>query len=124
MSFFFAIATLMVGANAARPLKRGIFIGEVVQSLRASLYLAYVLLTVAVGCVMGAFASAGFLVLPPIPMYMVNMGFTVGVGLTVVFLASTYSKILHVLEIMSKRIRALIYRFRIGVLRHQVDQLG
>jgi hypothetical protein len=26
-------------------------------------------LTVSVGCVMGAFASAGFLVLPPIPKY-------------------------------------------------------
>ncbi|CAK9203077.1 unnamed protein product, partial [Sphagnum troendelagicum] len=91
MSFFFAIATLMVGASAARPPKRGIFIGEVVRSLRASLTLAYILLTISVGCVMGAFASAGFLVLPPIPKYMVNMGVTVGIGVTVVFLAWTSS---------------------------------
>jgi hypothetical protein len=87
LSFFFAIATLMVGASAARPPKHGIFIGEVVQSLRASLSLAYILLTVSVGCVMGAFTSAGFLVLPPIRDYMINMGVTFGIGVTVVFLA-------------------------------------
>ncbi len=69
MSFFFAIATLMVGASVAHPPKHGIFIGKVVRSLWASLSLAYLLLTVSVGCVMGAFASAGFLVLPPIPKY-------------------------------------------------------
>ncbi len=72
MSFFFAIATLMVGVSAARPPKHDIFIGEVVRSLWDSLSLAYTLLTISVGCVMGAFASAGFLVLPPIPKFMVN----------------------------------------------------
>jgi hypothetical protein len=111
MSFFFAIATLMVGASAARPLKRGIFIGEVVRSLRASLSLAYILLTISVGCVMGAFASAGFLVLPPIPKYMVNMGVTVGIGVTVVFLAWTSSKELHVLKVMKMIVKTL-YRTR------------
>jgi ankyrin repeat protein len=98
MSFFFAIATLMVGASAARPPKRGVFIGEVVRSLRASLSVAYILLTISVGCVMGAFASAGFLVLPPIPKYMVNMGVTVGIGVMVVFLTWTSSKVLYVLK--------------------------
>jgi hypothetical protein len=102
MSFFFAIATLMVGASAARPPKLRIFIGEVVRSLRASLSLAYILLTISVGCVMGAFASAGFLVLPPIPKYMVNMGVTVGIGVMVVFLAWTSSNVLYVLKIMWK----------------------
>ncbi len=102
MSFFFAIATLMVGASAAGPPKRNIFIGEVVRSLRASLSLAYILLTISVGCVMGAFASAGFLVLPPIPKYMVNMGVTVGIGVMVVFLAWTSSNVLYVLKIMWK----------------------
>ncbi len=72
------------------------------RSLRASLSLAYILLTVSVGCVMGAFASAGFLVLPPIPKYMVNMGVTVGIGVTVVFLAWTSSKVLYVLKVMKK----------------------
>jgi hypothetical protein len=53
MSFFFTIATFRVGASAARPPKHGIFIGEVVRSLRDSLSLAYILLTISVGCVMG-----------------------------------------------------------------------
>ncbi|CAK9863761.1 unnamed protein product [Sphagnum jensenii] len=109
ISFFFAIATLMVGATAARPLKRGMFIGEVVRSLRASLSLAYILLTVSVGCVMGAFASAGFLVLPPIPKYMVNMGVTVGIGVTVVFLAWTSSKVAYVLNVIKKIVKKIIY---------------
>ncbi len=104
MSFFFAIATLMVGASVARPPKHDIFIGEVVQSLLDSLSLAYILLTISVGCVMGAFANAGFLVLPPIPKYMVNMRVTVGIGVMVVFLAWTSSKVLYVLKIMWKRI--------------------
>jgi hypothetical protein len=51
---------------------------------------------------MGAFASAGFLVLPPIPKYMVNMGVTVGIGVMVVFLAWTSSNVLYVLKIMWK----------------------
>jgi ankyrin repeat protein len=109
MSFFFAIATLMVGASAARPPKRGIFIGEVVRSLRASLSLAYILLTISVGCVVGAFASAGFLVLPPIPKYMVNMGVTVGIGVTVVFLAWTSSKVPYVGKVMENIVKKIIY---------------
>ncbi|CAM6037706.1 unnamed protein product [Sphagnum compactum] len=109
LSFFFAIATLMVGASAARPPRHGIFIGEVVESLRASLSLAYILLTISVGCVMGAFASAGFLVLPPIPKYMVNMRVTVGIGVTVVFLAWTSSKVLYVLRMIVYK----MYRTRI-----------
>ncbi len=107
MSFFFAIATLMVGASAARPPKRGIFIGEVVRSLRASLSLAYILLTISVGCVMGAFASAGFLVLPPIPKYKVNMGVTVGIGVTVVFCPS---KVVYVLKVMKMIVKETIFQ--------------
>jgi hypothetical protein len=110
MSFFFAIATLMVGASAARPPKLGIFIGEVVRSLRASLSLAYILLTISVGCVMGAFASAGFLVLPPIPKYMVNMGFTVGIGVTVVFLAWGSSNLLFTLKVLKKIVKKTIFQ--------------
>ncbi len=65
-------------------------------SLWASLSLAYLLLTVSVGCVMGASASAGFLVLPPILKYMFNMGVTLGIGVTVLFLAWTLVKVLFV----------------------------
>ncbi|CAM6010277.1 unnamed protein product, partial [Sphagnum balticum] len=81
MSFLFAIATLMVGANAARPPRQDKYIGEVVRTLRTLLSLAYSLLTVSVGCVLGAFASAGFLVLPPVRRYTVTMGATLGIGL-------------------------------------------
>ncbi|CAK9261368.1 unnamed protein product [Sphagnum jensenii] len=125
LSFFFAIATLMVGASAARPPKHGIFIGEVVQSLRASLSLAYILLTVSVGCVMGAFTSAGFLVLPPIRDYMINMGVTFGIGVTVlfpIFLAWTSFKVLFVLKVMKmiikKIVKNIIFKMcRIAIMR-------
>jgi hypothetical protein len=68
---------------------------------------------------MGAFASAGFLVLPPIPKYKVNMGVTVGIGVTVVFLAWMSSKVPYVLkkilrsDIMEK---ILSDKFRIKLL--------
>jgi len=84
LSFFFSIATFMVGANVAFPPPEDIYIGEVVQSLRWKLRLAYFLVSAAVFFVIGAFASAGFAVLPPIPKYTVNMALTVGIGVTVV----------------------------------------
>ncbi|CAK9857027.1 unnamed protein product [Sphagnum jensenii] len=84
LSFFFSIATFMVGANVALPPPEDIYIGDVVQSLRWKLKLAYGLVSAAVFFVMGAFASAGFAVLPPIPKYTVNMALTVGIGVTVV----------------------------------------
>jgi hypothetical protein len=58
---------------------------------------------------MGAFASAGFLVLPPIPKYMVNMGVTVGIGVTVVFLAWTSSKVPYVGKVMENIVKKIIY---------------
>jgi ankyrin repeat protein len=84
LSFFFSIATFMVGANVALPPREDIYIGDVVQALRWKLTLAYCLVSAAVFFVMGAFASAGFAVLPPIPKYTVNMALTVGIGVTVV----------------------------------------
>jgi len=84
LSFFFSIATFMVGANVAFPPPEDIYIGDVVQSLRWKLRLAYYLVSAAVFFVIGAFASAGFAVLPPIPKYTVNMALTVGIGVTVV----------------------------------------
>jgi ankyrin repeat protein len=106
MSFLFAIATLMVGANVARPPRQDKYIGEVVQTLRTLLSLAYSLLTVSVGCVLGAFATAGFVVLPPVRRYTVTMGATLGIGLVVVFLSWTSSwissKVLYVLKIIKE----------------------
>ncbi len=84
LSFFFSIATFMVGANVALPPKEHDYIGDVVQSLRWKLQLAYCLVSAAVFFVIGAFACAGFAVLPPIPKYTVNMALTVGIGVTVV----------------------------------------
>ncbi|CAM6021482.1 unnamed protein product [Sphagnum balticum] len=84
LSFFFAIATFMVGANVALPPGEDDYIGDVVESLRWKLTLAYSLVSAAVFFVIGAFACAGFAVLPPIPKYTVNMALTVGIGVTVV----------------------------------------
>ncbi|CAK9269408.1 unnamed protein product [Sphagnum jensenii] len=119
LSFFFAIATLMVGATAARPPKKETYIGVVVQSLRTSLRLAYALLTVSVACVMGAFASAGFVVLPPIHSYTTVMQATVSIGVMVVFLAWTSSTVFKVLTRMQTKIQRRwweIYREQLQVL--------
>ncbi|KAH8972070.1 hypothetical protein BDL97_02G175200 [Sphagnum fallax] len=116
LSFFFAIATLMVGATAARPPKKETYIGVVVQSLRTSLRLAYALLTVSVACVMGAFASAGFVVLPPIHSYTTVMRATVSIGVMVVFLAWTPSTVCKIVTSIQTRIqrrgRKIYYRYR------------
>jgi hypothetical protein len=113
MSFLFAIATLMVGANAARPPRQDKYIGEVVRTLRTLLSLAYSLLTVSVGCVLGAFACAGFLVLPPVRRYTVTMGATLGIGLVVVFLSWTSpwvsSKVLYALKIIEAVFATILY---------------
>jgi hypothetical protein len=108
MSFFFAIATLMVGATAARPPKKDTYIGVLVRSLRASLRLAYALLTVSVACVMGAFASAGFVVLPPIQSYTTIMQATVGIGVMVVFLAWVSSTLFKVLTKLLIKIQFVV----------------
>ncbi|CAK9872133.1 unnamed protein product [Sphagnum jensenii] len=105
LSFFFAIATLMVGATAARPPKKETYIGETVRCLQSSLRLAYGLLTVSVACVMGAFASAGFVVLPPIHSYTTVMQATVSIGVMVVFLAWTSSTVFNVLTSIQIKIR-------------------
>ncbi|CAM6043887.1 unnamed protein product [Sphagnum compactum] len=113
LSFFFAIATLMVGATAARPPKKDTYIGVVVRSLRTSLRLAYALLTVSVACVMGAFASAGFVVLPPIGSYTTIMQATVGIGVMVVFLAWTSSTVCKVLLKVLTKLQDIVEDFMV-----------
>jgi hypothetical protein len=108
MSFFFAIATLMVGATAARPPKNNTYIGVTVRSLRSSLRLAYALLTLSVACVMGAFASAGFVVLPPIHSYTTVMQATVSIGVMVVILAWLLSPVSKVLFKVLTRIQLIL----------------
>jgi hypothetical protein len=97
LSFFFAIATLMVGATATQTPQTGTYIGVEVRSLRMLLRLAYALLTVSVACVMGAFASAGFVVLPPIHGYTTVMLATVSIGVLLVYLAWTSSTMFKIL---------------------------
>jgi hypothetical protein len=99
----------MVGATAARPPKKDTYIGVVVQSLRASLQLAYAFLTISVACVMGAFASAGFLVLAPIRSYTTVMQATVGIGVMMVFLAWKSSTVVKVLFKVLTRINEFEY---------------
>jgi ankyrin repeat protein len=83
LSFFFAIATVLAGADAAMPSLDDAFIARVVESVRRSLIVASILLVVSVVCVLGAFASGGFAVLPPLLKYDTSMIITVCVGGTV-----------------------------------------
>jgi ankyrin repeat protein len=83
LSFFFAIATVLAGADAAMPSLDDAFIGRVVKSVRRSLIVASILLVMSVVCVLGAFASGGFAVLPPVLKYDISMIITVCVGGTV-----------------------------------------
>ncbi|CAK9218970.1 unnamed protein product [Sphagnum troendelagicum] len=83
LSFFFAIATVLAGADAAMPSLDDAFIGRVVKSVRTSLIWASILLVMSVVCVLGAFASGGFAVLPPLLKYDTSMIITVCVGGTI-----------------------------------------
>jgi ankyrin repeat protein len=83
LSFFVAIATVLAGADAAMPSLDDAFIARVVKSVRRSLIVASILLVMSVVCVLGAFASGGFAVLPPVLKYDTSMIITVCVGGTV-----------------------------------------
>jgi hypothetical protein len=80
LSFFFAIATVLAGADAALPNLRDEFIGKCVKSVKGALIRATNLLVTSVVCVLGAFASAGFPALPPLLNYDTNMIITVCFG--------------------------------------------
>jgi len=85
LSFFFAISALLVGVTIARPSKKETAIRNVMLSLRFQLGLAYNYLILSVVSAMGAFISAGFVVLPPIHSYTAVMAVTVGLGMCYVF---------------------------------------
>jgi ankyrin repeat protein len=92
LSFFFAIATVLAGADAALPNLRDDFIGRRVKSVEMALIRATILLVISVVCVLGAFASAGFAVLPPLLKYDTSMIITVCLGGTICML--TLAKII------------------------------
>jgi ankyrin repeat protein len=86
LSFFFAIATVLAGADAALPNLRDDFIGRQVKSVERAHVRATILLVISVVCVLGAFASAGFAVLPPLLKYDTSMIITVCLGGTICML--------------------------------------
>ncbi|CAK9209795.1 unnamed protein product [Sphagnum troendelagicum] len=81
LSFFLAIATVLVCAYAAMPSLPHTYIGEAVKSLRKTLIVASTLFLLSVFFVLGAFASAGFAVLPsPHRAYKLSMYSTVAIA--------------------------------------------
>ncbi|KAH8960378.1 hypothetical protein BDL97_06G128900 [Sphagnum fallax] len=92
LSFFFAIATVLAGADAALPNLQHDFIGRQVKSVERALIQATILLVISVVCVLGAFASAGFAVLPPLLKYDTSMIITACLGGTICML--TLAKII------------------------------
>jgi len=80
LSFFFSIATVIAGADAAFP-KKGLILKDAVISIRHGVIWASYLLFLSVLCVIGTFSTIGFAILPPIPKYRVNMYCTLAIGL-------------------------------------------
>ncbi len=84
LAFFFAIATVLAGAYAAVPSLEGeLFIARALKSVKISLIGVCFLFAMSVVCVLGAFASGGLAVLPPVLKYDTSMIITVCVGETV-----------------------------------------
>jgi len=105
LSFFFAIATVLAGADAAMPSLDDAFIGRVVKSVKRSVILASILLVMSVVCVLGAFASGGLAVLPPLLKYDTSMIITVCVGGTIcmIILAKFLRKLAKAIHIHVQR---------------------
>jgi hypothetical protein len=80
LSFFFAISALLTGLTVARPIKKETAIRTEMLFSRLQLVGAYMNLIISVVFAIGAFISAGFVVLPPIPSYTAVMAVTVGIG--------------------------------------------
>ncbi|KAH9560934.1 hypothetical protein CY35_06G135100 [Sphagnum magellanicum] len=81
LSFFLAIATILAGAAAPLPsLVFDEFIWSRVKSIERALLQTTSLLVISVVCVLGAFASAGFAVLPPLLKYDTSMIIAVCLG--------------------------------------------
>ncbi|KAG0569217.1 hypothetical protein KC19_6G074200 [Ceratodon purpureus] len=79
LSFFFSIATVMAGAGGVLPMRER-FIKDAVQKVRRALLWTALLLAGSVIFVLGAFATAGYVVLPPIPKYRNDMIITIVLG--------------------------------------------
>ncbi|CAM6058750.1 unnamed protein product [Sphagnum tenellum] len=83
LSFFFAIATVLSGAEAAFPDLDAVFIVKAVHIVRRALIWTSILLVFSVITVLGAFVCAGFTVLPPIARDVNNMTISTVFGMLV-----------------------------------------
>jgi ankyrin repeat protein len=83
LSFFFAIATVLSGAEAAFPDLDAVFIVKAVKIVRRALIWTSILLVFSVITVLGAFVCAGFAVLPPIARDVNNMTISTAFGMLV-----------------------------------------
>ncbi len=83
LPFFFAIATVILGAKVAFPDLDVIFITEALPSVRKELQFTSTLLVCSVMTVLRSFVCAGFVVLPPIHRDTKNMKISVAIGLIV-----------------------------------------
>jgi len=70
LSFFFAIATVLANACVTMPSPQRVFIGTVVEKVRKTFILPYIFFLLSVSCVLVAFTTAGFAVLPPTDRWM------------------------------------------------------
>ncbi|CAK9208071.1 unnamed protein product [Sphagnum troendelagicum] len=78
LSFFFAMATFLAAAGASIPSK-----GITLAHVRGAVHMASFYLVVSISCAMGAFATAGIVILPHAMKYRGNMIVTVALGGTV-----------------------------------------
>jgi hypothetical protein len=92
LSFFFATATVLAGADAALPNLQDDFIGRRMKSVERALIRTTILLVILVVCVLGAFASACFAALPPLLKYDSSIIIIVFLGGTICML--TLAKII------------------------------
>jgi ankyrin repeat protein len=75
LSFFFAMATFLAAAGASIPSK-----GITLAHIRGAVHMASFYLVVSISCAMGAFTTAGFVILPHAMKYRGNMIGTVALG--------------------------------------------
>ena len=80
LSFFFAIATIIVGADAAFPMHQSTYIGEVSKTMKLLLRRAIKLLLISLVCVLGAFGSAAVVILPPHVYFRKHLVLTIVIG--------------------------------------------
>jgi len=85
-SFSFAIMTFLLAIIVAQPSNKKIVYQKGMFHLRGVLAYAYLQLTYSVIFVVGAFISASFVVLPPIPSYTAVMAVTSGTGICILSL--------------------------------------